>query len=145
MKKLNQLSADLKSFQKELRKAANESAKGLAVQTVRILASSTRVDTSRALSNWRATVGFPATKEIEPYFMGESGSTREASVGATIEAAKFSVRNKKLGQNVFITNNVDYMDYLANGPSLQGLGDWIETLANISERNWKFKYPVSIG
>ena len=144
MKDIKHLANDLKLFEKEIRKQANETAKEATVQTIGLLATHTRVDTSKALSNWRASVGFPKTAEIEPYYEGEQGSTREASIAATIENAIESVKNKRPGQNCFITNNVDYMDYLTSS-SYYNQPDWIEAVGNISERNWKFKYPTRIG
>lgn len=143
MKDIKHLAADLKRFEKELRKAANETAKEATVETITLLAKNTRVDTSKALSNWQASVGFPKSRELEPYYPGYRGSTRDSSIAATVANAIEAVKNKKPGQNCFITNNVDYMDYLTT--SFYGTPDWIETIGNISERNWKFKYPTRIG
>lgn len=146
MKDIKHLASDIMSFEKAIKMAANEATKEAVVTTVSMLAVATPVDESTALSNWRATVGFPASRKIEAYVLGEKGSTREASIAATIAAARNSVKNKKPGQNGFITNNVDYMSFLAGGGSpQQDKAGWIEMVADISEKNWKFKYPTSIG
>lgn len=145
MKDIKHLASDIMSFEKALKKAANETAKEAIISTVSLLAVATPVDESTALSNWRGTVGFPASRKIEAYVPGEKGSTREASVAATIAAVRNSVKNKKPGQNGFITNNIDYMDFLAGGGSPQAAKGWIEMVVDISEKNWKFKYPTSIG
>jgi hypothetical protein len=146
MKNISNLSKDIDLFEKALRRAANETAKTGTVQTIAMLASVTPVDTSEALSNWRASVGFPTSKSIEPYFKGDMGSTQGASLAATIAAAKLAVQNKKPGQNCFIVNSADHMPWLAGGGSGQQPNPgWIEAVGNISEKNWLFKYPTRIG
>lgn len=143
-KPLKKLPRSIIKLNKALKKAASDNARDAAIEIVAKLAQATPVDTSKALSNWRATVGFPATRAIAAHNVGSRGSTKEASVNDTIEAARKSVRNKKVGQNVFITNNVDYMDELANGTGSpqQPSAGWIEAVSGITLRNWKFKYPV---
>lgn len=133
------LAEDAERMAKEMRKAASEAAKGMAVEIISRLAYATPVDTSRALSNWQLSVGFPKFREVEPYYMGQAGSTKEASASETVRAAEESVKNKKPGQAVFITNNVDYMEYLAKGHSPQQGPGWIELIGGISEDNWRNK------
>lgn len=106
------LERDVKSFEKNLRKAASDTAKAKTIETLRILAAISPIDTSRLVSNWRVSVGFPKTTKISPYVPGLDGDTGPASVYAMIANAQDSMRNKKTGQTIFITNNVPYLDKL---------------------------------
>lgn len=142
-KPINKLAKDIQKFEKALRKSRSDASKEAAVITVGLLANATPVDTTSAISNWKASVGFPTSVQKEPYYPGVGGETKASSVAATIAASKRAVANKKVGQRVFITNNAEHIEKLADGGSTQQpSAGWIEAVGNISERNWKFKYPV---
>lgn len=72
----------------------------------------TPVDTGRARGNWQLTLGEPAEKVIDRSDKNENPMT----VGQ--EMAKAAQINK-LGVDVFITNNVEYILYLEEGTSKQ--------------------------
>lgn len=147
MNDLEKLARDAKKLERDIKRAANEMAKDGAVGTAGALSAATPIDTGKAASNWLVSLGFPKTREIEAHEPGEGGSTKAANVAATVKAAREAVKNKKLGQNIFITNNIDYMDPLANdghSPQQPNPG-WIEAVGNITERNWKNKFPTHLG
>lgn len=145
MKDISELKRDVLDLDKFIKFELNESAKRFAVQQISFLAIHNPVDTGKAISNWFASVGFPKTKEIEAHSKGEKGSTREENVAQTIAAAKKAVANKKLGQSIYITNNVQYMDALNKGHSPQANPGWIAAVSDINEDNWKMKLPVRLG
>lgn len=142
MNDLKKLSKDVKRIAVQLNKEANERAKGAAFAATKALILATPVDTSRALSNWRVAVGFPKTKEIEPFYPGEQGTTWAASTAAAIREAKASLANKKPGQNVFITNNVKYIELLNEGRSTQAPPGWIQEVGMLSADNYLRQHPV---
>ena len=51
----------------------------IAIEAVDYLTTVTQVDTSKAISNYRIANSVPENDDIEPYFPGEGGSTRELS------------------------------------------------------------------
>lgn len=143
-KEMKRLAKDVLKLDKAIRLAASNAAAEGAVRTIANLAWATPVDKSTALSNWRATVGFPATRPIDAYFRGKDGSTQVQSIEATIQRAVDSLSRKKPSQEIFITNNVPYMELLANGGWSDQQEDpgWIEAVGNISEREWLMKWPI---
>lgn len=145
-KDIKQLAKDVLTFDKALKHQMNEGVKEFAVTQISFLAVGTPIDTGKAISNWLASVGFPKTKEVEPHAPGRFGSTKQLTVAETIAAAKESVKKKKLGQSLYITNNIQYMDALnKDGHSPQAPPGFIEAISDITERNWKLKFPAKIG
>lgn len=145
-KEFRRLAKDMDRLQKAINKAASDAAVDGAVDVVGKLAWNTPVDTSKALSNWQASAGFPKTREIPAHFLGDAGSTKAMSAAETADRAREALARKKPGQQIFITNNVSYMEFLADGyppgsPQQPSPG-WIEAIGRISEKQWKFKYPV---
>ncbi len=106
----------------------------LAVQREIVL--STPVDTGKARSNWRVTVGHAAVGVIEPYApgshlgRGESGNASAALNQARSELGVIKVSGKALGgfkvPNLFITNRVSYMSKLNNGSSAQAAAAFVQ-------------------
>lgn len=73
------------------------------------LDAQTPVDTGRARSNWLPSIGTPRSDTTENL----SGSTEIAS-------------NYKLGQKIFITNNLPYIKRLNEGHSTQAPSGYVE-------------------
>lgn len=149
--------ADLKDLakraiaaKKQINLMANEMAKDKAVKVAARLILGTPVDTSAAESNWQVSVGFPKTKEIEPYFPGQDRSTAIQSALAAIEEAKRSVAKKKPGQLVYVVNNSEYIEYLNKGTSPQAPAGFIESLSSmemrepLTIRNYQERFPLGL-
>ncbi|WFG37886.1 hypothetical protein 20Sep420_00001 [Pseudomonas phage 20Sep420] len=83
------------------------------------LARSTPVDTGQAVSNWRVGIGQAVSGVREAYVPGSDRSTEEANRMAMLEAAKRPLQSAKAGQTIHLTNNLDYIDDLDRGKSLQ--------------------------
>ena len=78
----------------------------------------TRVDTGKARSNWRATLDAPATGTIPPYSPGNKlGQAETANAGSAKaqQAQVINTFNVRKNRSIFITNNVDYIETLNNG------------------------------
>jgi hypothetical protein len=74
----------------------------------------TRVDTGKAVSNWRVGVGQPTRAVIEAYSPGNGGSTADANRQAALAAGLSRIASKKPGNEIFISNNVDYQQFIPN-------------------------------
>lgn len=111
-KGLQDLAKKTKRMQAAIEAAASNVAVDVAQSIVGTLAFTTPVDTSNALSNWRATLDAPASDTIGPHFLGSRGSTKKSSATATYEGARPVLAKKKPSQPIYITNNVDYITKL---------------------------------
>lgn len=149
MSDLKKLEKDAKKLATEFRKQASILAVKKAIAMADALAAATPVDTSKALSNWQVSAGFPKTRQLEAYVAGAAGSTQEASVKMTQQAARRSLANKKVGQEIYITNNTKYIEELNKGHSQQQPPGWIEYTAQFASsdfdrKNYKEFNPLVI-
>lgn len=94
----------------EIRKENNEKAKEIAFEVLRIAVRHTKIDTSKAKSNWQVSLDRPITTEREAFFKGKKGSTIEQSTVATIGTGVDVIRDKQPGVPIFIVNNIDYTE-----------------------------------
>ena len=139
-KTLLDLAARMKRLATAVDAAASNHAVKVALTIVGDLAYHTPVDTSKALSNWVVSIGTPTFKRIDPYFFGESGSSRNASAQQTIAAAKAMLANKKPGQVIYITNSQPYIRRLNEGYSRQAPAGFVERSVLIGRRvKFEFK------
>lgn len=87
----------------------------------------TPVDTGHARGNWQMTAGAPATDEIEG---GSSVRTGQPpTTGETLKAVG-ALRSHRIGESIFIANNVAYIVPLNLGHSKQIPPHWIEQAVN---------------
>lgn len=97
----------------------------LAVDQAVVLA--TPVDTGRARSNWRVSLGSPPTGVIEPYAPGAKlGIGENANAAAAIAQAAGQVAQRREGQDIWISNNVPYIGLLNEGSSRQAPASFVE-------------------
>jgi len=132
---------DLARALEKKKKLIDESASALAVDTaekiVKDLVLNTPVDTSNALSNWIVTLGSKSTVVIPPHYLGSRGSTQKTSASEAINNARKQLKSKKVGQSIFITNNVDYIGRLNDGYSRQAPAGFVERAVLIGRKNIK--------
>lgn len=85
------------------------------------LAYRTPVDESTARSNWQISIGAPIADnaEIPAYYLGELGSTGNASAQAAIAAGEAVLARKEPGQPLYLSNVLDYIVPLNEGHSKQ--------------------------
>lgn len=104
---------------KVVRKAA------LAIDQTLVLA--TPVDTGRARSNWIVSLGGSQSETIDPYSPGHLlGLGETANADAAIAQGSGVIARRKPGQEVHITNNVEYIGRLNEGWSAQAPAMFVE-------------------
>ena len=126
MNDFHRLVARLRKSAKNLDKVGSEAAKTVANTIVRELVYRTPVDESTALSNWVVTIGRSTSGQIPAHIVGKQGSTRFQSAEITIQNAAAALLGKKSGQNIYISNKLDYISELNDGSSLQAPAGFVE-------------------
>lgn len=121
----------------EIKQRANIAKVKLAQAIAWNLIMATPVDTSKALSNWLAALNNPKSKVIKPHFVGIDGSTHSQSSSMAYSMANAIVQRAKIGQTIYITNSVDYIDLLNEGYSKQAPVHFIEKTVNESVNQLK--------
>lgn len=86
----------------------------------------TPVDTSKALSNWQASLDVEPDTILPAYYPGAFGSTAIISREAALEAAQKIFAAKKPGQRLYISNLLPYIRRLNDGSSDQAPAGFIE-------------------
>jgi hypothetical protein len=146
MKSLLDLSNDMKKIAGSVKKEASRAAVAVAETIIIDLIYKTPVDTSQALSNWQIRLNQPVSinKELEPYYEGEHGSTRNMSAQQAVEVAKSKLQRKKPGASIFISNVLPYINRLNDGWSKQEPAGFVER-AILLGRNVIKNFKVHIG
>lgn len=122
-KRMRQIGRDVEENSTKLvRKVA------LAVDATVVLA--TPVDTGRARSNWQVEIGKAADGTIDPYAPGEGGNTAGVNAQAAMDQARAKIAQVQHGQEVHITNNLDYIQRLNDGWSAQAPAGFVEEAVN---------------
>ena len=100
--------------------------KKIALQALSGVVNRTPVDTGRARGNWQTTVGQPALGQVD-------GTDKDGS--PTIEDGLSALVNLEPFDQVWITNNVPYIEALENGHSDQApAGMLAVTVASIEQQ-----------
>ncbi len=98
-----------------LKKVVKNAARAIGSKVV----DTTRVDTGKARSNWRASLGRPiAGVARAPYAPGTAlgiGETANASAVKAQQESNIRLYNPRLHRSIFITNRVNYIETLNNG------------------------------
>lgn len=124
----------LGDFSKRIRRRAadierniNRTVRQVALVADRELVLATPVDTGRARSNWFVNLGAPNRSVSEPYFPGEKGSTASSNSQAAIDQATQVISRRQIGQDIYISNNLDYIGSLNDGSSAQAPAQFVES------------------
>ena len=120
------------------------------------LARNTPVDTALARSNWTTSLGSPVSGILFPYksypsrytrgprgAVRKGGSFRERiNTNSVIEQARVAMIRRADDQPIYITNNVDYIEYLNQGKSQQSPAGFIQRAVTVGSANAirKFKF-----
>jgi hypothetical protein len=87
------------------------------------VANDTPYDEGDAISNWLVGSGAPRTAVVGPRsFKGGKAS----NVAATVSAGKARIQSYRYGTNIYITNNLPYIELLNSGSSSQHPGAFVE-------------------
>jgi len=122
---------DIKNFDKTLRilskrieKGAETRVRKVALVLDQVLVTGTPVDTSRARSNWIASIGVPILTNTPPDVDGREGN-RSAAISAANSRSlaqglqAISAWTITIGQDIVISNGVPYINKLNEGSSAQ--------------------------
>tara|TARA_R110002167_G_scaffold331123_1_gene537840 strand:+ start:235 stop:678 length:444 start_codon:yes stop_codon:yes gene_type:complete len=109
IKKLQTFAKKLEKASVEVPKKVNKIKQGAAKVGVRKAIYKTRVDTSKARSNWQISIGVEESTKKEAWFKGKGGSTRGPSSDAAYRFAVWDIGKSKAGESIFITNPQDYV------------------------------------
>jgi len=89
---------------------------------------STPVDKGVARSNWRVGIGAAPTGTIPAYSPGdELGVGETANAQAAIAQGSTVIGSRRPGQDIFIANNLPYIQPLNDGSSRQAPAGFVET------------------
>lgn len=126
------MATDLSSLERRLARVADrltESVEGLITdigeEIGRELLPATPVDTGFARANWRPSINFPSDTPVS--FLDPSG---QATISRIISVAK----RFRVGDTIFITNRIDYIDQLNRGSSPQAPPGFVEIAVNEGTR-----------
>lgn len=110
----NQFSKRLRIRRDEFTESARRLHQQAALAGLESMIFSTRIDTSKAVSNWIVTRGALSRDIIPPYVPGEKGSTGAASQAAALAFGRAEIEDydPATDGDLFITNNVPYLRYI---------------------------------
>lgn len=90
----------------------NEYAKKIAYQVLERAIDDTRVDTSKAKSNWQVSLGQSINGDIPAYVKGKKGSTADLSRAEALAIGRSIIDQKKSGEPIYIQNNIEPSEYV---------------------------------
>lgn len=114
-KPISELSKDLKRTNNQLEKELIKMFKGATFAHVSAVIDATPVDTSKAVTNWRANIDVPATDVVGPGVSSRKGSAAQSARSKAKGMARPAVNALGLDRTLYITNNVPYIGLLNNG------------------------------
>jgi hypothetical protein len=100
---LSTLGSQLTKELNQIRVKNSEKAKEIALRVLDVATNLTVVDTAKAVSNWQVSLDNP----IEGGIPANVKFDREASIVVAKADARDELRNKKVGQSIFIVNNAE--------------------------------------
>jgi len=105
----------------------------VALHILRGVVMKTPVDTGRARANWQVGVNRRPRGQIA---VSESGGQRGTAGGAAITKGTGEIATVQPGEDVWISNNLPYIEVLENGSSKQAPNGMVGvTLAELDVRN----------
>lgn len=134
---MHKLSKAFLEKKKEIQARANLGKIKLAQAVAWNLIMTTPVDTSKALSNWIVNLSSPKYKIRKAFFVGMDGSTHSQSSSMAYSMANAVIQRAKIGQIIYITNSLDYIELLNQGYSQQAPDKFIELAVENSVKQLK--------
>jgi hypothetical protein len=108
---LDKFNKEIKEFvQKKMPAEVSQFQRMLVLEALRRIVERTPVDTGRAKGNWQVTIAAPAAAAIEAF---------DKDGAETIQKGLAAIAGLKPYQVVWISNNVDYIEFLEDGSSKQ--------------------------
>ncbi len=116
----NDFSKNWKIRTKLIGENVNKLVKKVAIVADQVVVVSTPVDTGRARSNWLASINSPRKDTIDPYVKGSHlGIGEGENAAAAISQAGSIISQRKDGETIYLSNNLDYIGKLNDGYSAQ--------------------------
>lgn len=115
---------------KEVHKVKQETATVLLTQMVTLVP----IDTGTAVSNFQMDVNSPADTIIPAHYPGRYRSTADANISATIALGKAVIDSSRPGDDLYLTNHVEYIVDLDNGSSTQAPAGFTQTALLVARR-----------
>lgn len=112
-------------------KNINDTVKWCALAIDQTVVLATPVDTGRARSNWRVSLGEPIRTVIEPYSPLASGNDpskigENSNAAAALAQGREVISRRKPEQEIYISNNVNYIERLNAGWSAQAEAGFVQ-------------------
>lgn len=108
---LNEFNRQLDQYAKQLLpRQISDFHRKIVLEALRRIVQKTPVDTGRAKGNWQVTINSPASGQL---------NTIDKSGGRTIAQAMAAISDFPPFSVVYITNNIDYIEFLEEGSSKQ--------------------------
>jgi hypothetical protein len=106
--------------------AANEMVRDVVRVIDKDVVEHTPVDVTEAVSNWQANLNIAPSFPLPPIFPGKHGSTAQGSRSEAVAHVERTVRAKKPGEPVFLSNLADHIGFLNDGTSKQEPAGFVE-------------------
>ena len=129
---MRNLKSKLNRFNKDTKKRINNFKIATARLIIWELIQNTPVDTSKALSNWIVDLGKANNRQIMAHYVGSGGSTQSASSHTAYMLGQAIISRAKVGEIIYICNNVDYIELLNMGYSVQAERNFIQNSVQLA-------------
>lgn len=108
-------------------KNMDKTVKDTAKAALRAVVYGTPVDTGMARSNWVVSLSGDTDVVILPYAPGNRlGIGESANAEAAINVGEGIIDTREPGQDIYVVNNVDYIEKLNNGSSRQAPAAFVQ-------------------
>lgn len=140
----------MKRIARRVTKEVGVAVKSTAIAIDETLVSSTPVNTGKARSNWLPSLDAPRAGTIPPYtpypdFTDPRKFGEKANATAAINAAKLTLATRtKSEQDIYITNNVEYIADLNAGNSVQAPAGFIEMALAAGDAHLRFALEAAV-
>ena len=135
MPDISELPSRIRLLKKNLASERVRIVKQVALKMLDTLVNSTPVDTSKALSNWQASINTPIDTPRNAIAEGSRGSTRNQSAAIAYALGEIQIEKYKLNEVIHITNNLEYIEGLNNGTISKQPGLFVEKAIQIADAN----------
>lgn len=128
MASLSDLDKRMNRLSKKLSGEVNKFVRKVAFIADQNVVLATPVDTGRARSNWIVSVSSPVNESIQPYKPGLGlGVGEVANASAATDQALAALAGRRNGQDIYIQNNLVYIERLNQGHSQQAPANFVQT------------------
>lgn len=117
--------AILDDFKVDIKTASEQMVRRVAFAVDKAVVMASPVDTGRFRANWQITVNVAATGTVE-HVPGVAGSTTAANTQKALDQIGPVMKDYRLGQPIYIVNNLVYGPRLNDGHSKQAPANFVQ-------------------